>query len=61
MYARYESGVTKPSADVLVLICRTFNISADYLLGLSDIPHELSGPMRIAAEPKTNYGEESKP
>ena len=32
----YETGGNYPSADIIIKICKYFNISADYLLGLSD-------------------------
>lgn len=32
----YEQGTKYPSLDVLVNLCQIFNVSADYLLGLSD-------------------------
>ena len=32
----YEQGAKYPSVEVLIKICETFNVSADYLLGLSD-------------------------
>ena len=32
----YESGERVPRADVLIRFCKYFNVSADYLLGLSD-------------------------
>ena len=32
----YEQGTKYPSLEVLVNICQIFNVSADYLLGLSD-------------------------
>ena len=32
----YETSGNYPSADIIVKLCRFFNISADYLLGLSD-------------------------
>ena len=35
---RYENGQGDPSADVLARISRELDISADYLLGLSDKP-----------------------
>lgn len=38
MYARYESGATLPSAELLFRLCLAFGCTADYLLGLSDIP-----------------------
>ena len=36
VYARYETGVTLPSAEVLHHICLTAGESADWLLGLSN-------------------------
>ncbi len=36
-YSNYETGKCKPSFDILISICKYFNVSADYLLGLSDI------------------------
>lgn len=35
-WARYESGASSPSIEVLALICRVHAVSADWLLGLSD-------------------------
>lgn len=32
----YEQGTKYPSLEVLANLCRIFNVSADYLLGLSD-------------------------
>ena len=32
----YETSGNYPSADVIVKICRFFEVSSDYLLGLSD-------------------------
>jgi len=37
-YQHYEAGTSKPSFDFLPKLCRYFNVSADYLLGLSDEP-----------------------
>ncbi|HOE61706.1 MAG TPA: helix-turn-helix transcriptional regulator [Kiritimatiellia bacterium] len=36
MHARYESGMTLPSAELLFHICSKLGVSADWLLGLSD-------------------------
>lgn len=33
---RYESGKTDPTGEILERIARVFNVSADYLLGLTD-------------------------
>ncbi len=35
---RYESGKTAPTADVLTRMGKLFNVSTDYLLGLTDTP-----------------------
>lgn len=37
-YQHYEAGTQKPSFEVLIKLCQYFNVSADYLLGLSDNP-----------------------
>ena len=37
-YYRYENGDRQPTADVIIKLCNYFNVSADYLLGLSDEP-----------------------
>lgn len=36
---RYENGKTDPSADILARISQVFEVSADYLLGLTDDPN----------------------
>ena len=41
-YQPYEVNV-KPSAEVIIKIAVAFNISADYLLGLTDKPRSLNG------------------
>ena len=40
-YQRYEYGDREPSYATLSKLCSFFNISADYLLGLSDTPRPL--------------------
>lgn len=35
---RYENGKNQPTADVLMRIASTLNVSSDYLLGLTDDP-----------------------
>ena len=32
----WEKGRSVPTTETLALICKTFNVSADYLLGLKD-------------------------
>ena len=36
VWARYESGAVKPNAEMILQICSSFHISADWLLGLTD-------------------------
>ena len=36
MYARYERGANELPIHHLVTLCKFYNVSADYILGLSD-------------------------
>ena len=36
MYARYERGANELPLRHLITLCRYYNVSADYILGLSD-------------------------
>lgn len=40
-YQSYELGRSKPSYEIIIKLCQYFNISADYLLGLSNNPTPL--------------------
>ena len=35
-YVRYENGTGEPSLETLVAIARLYNVSTDYLLGLTE-------------------------
>ncbi len=35
-YAHYENGIREPEYAILVKLCKYYNVSADYLLGLED-------------------------
>lgn len=34
--SRYEDGTREPSVEMIVKFCKLYNVSADYLLGLTD-------------------------
>ena len=36
MYARYERGANELPIHHLITLCKLYNVSADYILGLSD-------------------------
>ena len=40
--SQYERGVRRPNFDLLEKLCDFFNVSSDYLLGLSDVTVKLS-------------------
>lgn len=35
-YSNYEQGIREPSYEILINICKYYDVSADYLLGLED-------------------------
>lgn len=35
-YSNYEQGLREPSNEILVKLCKYFNVTSDYLLGLED-------------------------
>ncbi|MCI8806478.1 MAG: helix-turn-helix transcriptional regulator [Clostridiales bacterium] len=37
-FRNYENGTSEPTYNNLITLCNIFNVSADYLLGLSDDP-----------------------
>ena len=38
MYARYERGANELPIHHLIKLCQLYNVSADYILRLSDVP-----------------------
>ena len=36
-YSNYEQGIREPSNQILINLCKYYNVSADYLLGLKEI------------------------
>ena len=41
MYARYERGANEMPIHHLITLCRYYNVSADYILGLTDVCKKL--------------------
>ena len=41
-YLKYEKGVNEMPVRRIIALCRHYNLSADYLLGLTDIPKPLN-------------------
>ena len=35
-YGNYELGLREPSIQIIIKLCKYFNVSADFLLGLDD-------------------------
>ncbi len=38
-YTQYETGHREPSLKTLIVLAQVYNVSLDYLLGLSDLSH----------------------
>lgn len=49
-YLKWETGVYSPPLDILVRMCRIYNVSSDYLLGLTDEPAPITGENLTAEE-----------
>lgn len=45
--SRYENDITFIKVDVLKRIAEYFNVTTDYLLGLSDMKRDLTGQLRM--------------
>ena len=40
-YAKYENGIRPIPVDRIIMLCRYYNLSADYILCLTDEPRPL--------------------
>ena len=47
MLSKYEKDITIIKVDVLKRIAEYFNVTTDYLLGLSDMKRDLSGQIKM--------------
>lgn len=50
-YARYENGTRTPPIENVIKLARFFEVTTDYLLGLTDNPQGHEQPTTIAARP----------
>ena len=50
LLSHYENGAREPGLDFLCRACRYYGVSADYLLGLSDLPGGAEDANRALAE-----------
>ena len=47
MLSKYEKDVTVIKVDILKRLAEYFNVTTDYLLGMSDVKRDLSGQIRL--------------
>lgn len=53
--SRYERDITCCKIDVLIKIARYFNVTSDYLLGISEIKRDLQGQIQMNKVLDTYY------
>ena len=47
MLSRYERDITLIKVDILKKIAAYFNVTTDYLLGVSDVKRDIKGQMKV--------------
>ena len=47
MLSKYERDITVIKVDVLKNLAKYFNVTTDYLLGLSDVKRDLTGQIKV--------------
>lgn len=40
-YSKYERGLHPMTAEQIIILCKYYNLSADYLLGIIDEPRQI--------------------
>ena len=48
MLSKYERDITIIKVDILKRIAKYFNVTTDYLLGISDLKRDLQGQMKMS-------------
>ena len=59
-YSKYERGVNMMGIDKYMLLARYYNVSLDYLTGLTNIPKTLDGSPYSYSKAKLHSGESEK-
>lgn len=47
MFSKYERDITLIKVDILKKIAAYFNVTTDYLLGVSDVKRDIKGQMKV--------------
>ena len=55
MLSKYEKDITIIKVDVLKRIAEYFNVTTDYLLGLSDMKRDLSGQQSVSRSVRKHH------
>lgn len=55
MLSKYERDILCIKVDVLMKIAEYFNVTTDYLLGISEVKRDLQGPMKMNKTLDTYY------
>ena len=50
LLSHYENGAREPGLDFVCRACRYYGVSADYLLGLTDVPGGAEGALAALGE-----------
>lgn len=45
--SKYETDISRIKVDVLIKLAQYYNVTTDYILGLSDVKRDLKGQMRM--------------
>ena len=46
--SKYETDISHIKVDVLIKLAQYYNVTSDYILGLSDMKRDLNGQMRVS-------------
>lgn len=55
MLSKYEKDVTVIKVDILKRLAEYFNVTTDYLLGMSDVKRDLTGQIKLNETLDTFY------